>query len=236
MQLIRYGILRRMRRGIRLGIFPTYRCNLRCHYCTLYISDKKELHGIWPGANEVDLADWLDFIDNFPLKIKEIFVTGGEPSLVKYIDSLVRELLNRGYLVTVFSNLARVDCFIELPRSPRLRFVVTYHHGKTKKEAFMEKYRKLKSRKFNVRVEEIATQELRDSMMKKLNTPKESQSREVERDTLRISPDLKIFCTCMEMYDNARTNPVTEFASSKLVDVMDVVDDIDVVDVDNDLL
>ena len=39
--------------------------------------------GKWPKSEEKTIREWMNFLKTFPLKIKEVNVSGGEPTLIK---------------------------------------------------------------------------------------------------------------------------------------------------------
>src|SRR5512141_3265501 len=66
-------------------------CDLRCGYCdTAYA---------FHGGRELDRAEVLAEIGRHPSKL--VLLTGGEPLLQRELPALARELLARGYEVTV---------------------------------------------------------------------------------------------------------------------------------------
>ena len=125
-KIFRYGLLRRLKKGRRLYIFTTLRCNLNCSYCT-----NKFVHGVTPTYDELTFEQWKDIIDNLDFKVNEVFVTGGEPFLYSDLDKLLHYLLRKKYMVTVFTNLSKLilsKSMITLPfPSVKLRFVATHH-------------------------------------------------------------------------------------------------------------
>jgi organic radical activating enzyme len=174
------------------------------------MSSNDNLNGIWPHCNEVDLNNWLEFLKGFPIRVREVFIYGGEPAVVRYIAELIKALLSAGILVTVYTNLSNIKKFIDLPESPRLRFVATFHYGQMKENVFLWNYRELSSR-YNTRLEEIETAELDNSHVKPMCTREDSQSLFIEKNTLIIAPDLKIYCSCAHAYDAAKQVIVDNF-------------------------
>lgn len=100
-----YGKTLWFRRGVNITLFLSYRCNIYCPYCSL-----AQINGKYPQGEELTLEQWKEKFDRgFPVKIKEVYLSGGEPSLVPYIAEFANYLIDKGYHVCLFSNLARVD-------------------------------------------------------------------------------------------------------------------------------
>lgn len=197
--IFRYGLMKRFRRGIKLKIYPTFACNVGCDYCGMKLSHDKGF--VMPKKKTVELQDWLDFIDNFPEPIQEIVVTGGEPTLWPHFTGLVNSLLDKGYYVLVQTTLADLSKFFHLYQSRRLRFAVSYHHGKMDKDELLEKYNLL-SKIFVMHIEEIGYQELPFSRLKQFV---DIDHNEVEKPGERwVSPDLKVYKSLLAMTDDAK--------------------------------
>jgi len=97
---MRYGLRKKFKRGIIVSAMVTFRCNLDCAYCS-----NKFVTGEMPKSNEMTLDGWIDKLERFPIKIKEVIITGGEPFLYKHTDDLITYLTNKGIMVAIFSNL-----------------------------------------------------------------------------------------------------------------------------------
>jgi organic radical activating enzyme len=175
--------------GITIQITPSFKCNLKCPYCTLYnFGDKLPKDNV-----EVNLGAWYQFIKTFPVKIKEVAISGGEPSLIKYIDCFINNLLFDGYFVTVYSNLTTSSkVFSNVIKSPRFKIQSTYHAS-----CDLHKYKmtlRQLNKKHRVDVDEIETNFLKESKKKKLTTIEN----EKDKTCLRIAPDFKIYTSCFE--------------------------------------
>jgi molybdenum cofactor biosynthesis enzyme MoaA len=111
-----YGKTLWFKRGAMLNINLLYECNLACTYCSLEMPT-----GIRPKAKRVGLDDWKNFITYFTSKnkIREVYVSGGEPSLVKYMPELVNWLIGKGFHVALFSNLYNPDRILQINKSYR---------------------------------------------------------------------------------------------------------------------
>ncbi len=69
-----YAIRKRFKRGITLTIALTWKCNLMCPKCALACD------GEMPKDTSESI-DWTEYIKSFPVKIREIYLTRGEPHL-----------------------------------------------------------------------------------------------------------------------------------------------------------
>lgn len=121
-KILRYGLLKRFKRGIRVHAILTFACNFEndCYYCTW------KAGGGWPKSKVMRLSEWKKVIRRFPLKIREFVVTGGEPMLHPDFNAIVKWMLDQGYFVTVYTNLSR-SVGIDLPGHHRLRFYASRH-------------------------------------------------------------------------------------------------------------
>ena len=61
------------------------------------------------------------------MKLRDIYLTGGEPTLYNDLSRLCNMLLTRGYHVLVFSNLFKVDRLLKINPSRKFKIEVTYH-------------------------------------------------------------------------------------------------------------
>ena len=157
--IFRYGIMKRLRKGDSALLFLTFRCTLKCSYCSL-----KYIDGIYPSSSEIDLSDWKRIVKDFPRKLREIKITGGEPMIQPYFVEFVNWLTDNGYFVFVLTNLTiKVK---GLKPSNKLMLCATHHQGidadKWKKN--LEHYQK----DFRVEVEEIDFGEVDGSYVKNL--------------------------------------------------------------------
>ena len=98
---MRYGVSKLFKRGIDIGILPTYKCNLDCEHCCNKFGRK----GNRFDSKEITPDDWYRLISRFPVKIRELHYTGGEPLLYKDIQELTLKLLPLGFHISLFSNL-----------------------------------------------------------------------------------------------------------------------------------
>lgn len=79
-----------------VGIEPAWNCNFRCIHC--YLADKKSEHLL-------HLYDWQQILDDLAdCGCLYLAITGGEPLLYPYFDSLYLYAKKRGVVVTVLTN------------------------------------------------------------------------------------------------------------------------------------
>jgi len=186
--MVRYGIRRRLKTGIRVRIRPTLKCSLDCYYCGNKMGFLKER----PIEKfTITGLEWLKLIDKVPWKIKEVWISGGEPSIYPDIIPLIKGLLKRNYLVTIFSNLTNTK-LAELPKSDLIRIEATFHsRAGHSKDNFLKNYWRIKNR---VDVVEIDDNQLSFSESKPWNCDIEDAKR-IRKHSIYISPEGRIhFC------------------------------------------
>lgn len=186
-----YGKTLMFRRGKMLNINLLYECNLSCSYCSLEMPT-----GIRPKAKRAGLVEWKDFITEFTSKnkIREIYVSGGEPTMVKYLPDLVNWLLNQGFHVLVFTNLFNTDRLLQIKDSYRFKIQATYHSNDDSITRFHNAY-KIVTKKHRVDVDEIGKQFLPYSKVKEFMNVEDLKYKE-----FRVSPDLEVFSSCFDHY------------------------------------
>ena len=145
-----------LKKGITLALTLTYKCNLNCQYCLLKNGKNKR-----PKSKELNGQQWWEFIQTFPLKVKEIELTGGSPEMHPDFVAMVDILLHYGYMVVIYTNLMHFEKLNNLPESDRLMFVSTYHHCSPMGD-FDWNYKAL-SKKYKIEVHEIDVQRLKYS-------------------------------------------------------------------------
>lgn len=128
-----------IRRGYRINLHLTYRCNLDCPYC----STKMPI-GKWPPIKESTLEMWKDRVTRMSkiIKVREVYVAGGEPTIMPYFVELINWLIDQGFHVLVLTNLKLPDKLLQIKRSYRFSIRATYHHADDK-ERFLEAYNKI---------------------------------------------------------------------------------------------
>lgn len=123
--------------GKRAGILAQFirlaGCNLACSYCdTKYAWDARSEDYCY---KEMSLED---IVSRLRKDVKAVTITGGEPLLVKNVDSLIAALVNEGYAVNIETNGA-VDLtpFVNRYDGNRLFFTVDYKLPSSNMEKFM---------------------------------------------------------------------------------------------------
>lgn len=119
-KILRFGLMKRFRSGIRVHFILTFACNFDCYYCTWRGG------GGYPKSDIMRFDKWKEIIDNFPLKIQEVTLTGGEPMLHPDFVQIVKYLLSKGIYVSIWTNLSLLTG-LELPKTHRLRFDASRH-------------------------------------------------------------------------------------------------------------
>jgi len=188
------------RRGEFMQISLTMRCSLDCVYCC-----QGFVLGHKPIVKEVGFIPWARFFLRFPYKIKEVYVSGGEPTLHKDFVRIVEFLLLRGYYVKVFTNLKDITKIMQLPKCLRLSIASTYHH-KMPMVHFHNNYKQVKG-KFHITVNELELpQRLSYSKMIRKYTADDYGEDLFRIAGLRISPNLHINMNCYELTTHTEKN------------------------------
>jgi len=109
---------------------------------------------IWPSSEELSFEKWVDIIDNL-YGVKEIVITGGEPTLYHAYIPLCEYILQKGYFLMIFSNLQSKKGLHVSPNK-NLMIYASHHRELTDKgeETWQNNY-KLYKKKFNVRVDHL---------------------------------------------------------------------------------
>jgi len=183
------------RRGIRLYIIPSFKCNFDCSYCVLKIPNKQYPH----CKDEKTFEEWKEFISTFPVKVREIRISGGEPFKNDVTVPLTNWAISKGYFVTIETNLTPwfFHRIFKLPDTKKIKLYVTYHKEQIRKALWLKGYKFLK--RFRPKYTIIA-----------YSFPKGKFWFTVDKDwakpdTMRVSrfiigPDFQIFRNCFEAY------------------------------------
>jgi len=190
---LRYGIMKRFKGGIKLCLVLTFKCNLKCPYCTVDIPI-----GERPDIKEKSIDEWKNFIKTFPLKIREFRITGGSPEMYPYFSELINWLLDQGYFVMVYTNLLHLNKLQQLRKTYRLFLGSTYHHCSSQKQ-FDKNYQILKQ-DYRITVEEIKdhiSKCLPYSKLKNIIVDKDEMKE--NKEIIRVRPDLTMVTNCYEI-------------------------------------
>lgn len=146
-----YGKTLALRRGMRILINLTFKCPFHCWYCNMILPTGKI------RMFDKDLDFWKKKVEHFTSihKVREIQVSGGEPTTVKWMPEFVNWLLGRGYHVLVLSNGFNHKAFLSIKPHYRFQISITFHHGETTREAIKAKYDELTSLGYRVNIKEI---------------------------------------------------------------------------------
>ena len=196
-KILRFGMTKRLRRGGRVTIFPSYKCNFDCWYCTLKVD------GVFPVNETLPLEKWQYFLTKFDEAtrdnngIREVILTGGEPTLLPYFTELVNWILFiKKWHLTMFTNLT-TNKLLEIKPSLRLRVCATFHHGDNL-QRFDTMYKTINA-VHRVDVEEIDVKCLPYSRVKPYLTLDEIL---YDATSLRVSPSQTIHLTCRGACEN----------------------------------
>jgi uncharacterized radical SAM superfamily Fe-S cluster-containing enzyme len=151
-----------------------------------------------PKTKSITLEEWKQKISSFPTKIREVFVCGGEPTLIKWMPDLVNWLIEEGYHVVVFSNLYKPLEFLRVKKSYRMQIRTTFHHiDEESLERFESSYNFIKLH-HNINVDEIGTEKkLSYSTLKPYLTMDDLKIPE-----FRYAPDGKLYTSHYELSQN----------------------------------
>jgi hypothetical protein len=141
---------------------------------------------VWPKAAEKPWTFWIDCIKSFPVKVGEVIISGGEPTIYEGFYALTKALLDEGYLIQLYTNLADVEIINLLPDSSRMFIFATFHH-KNDVEKWDRDFKKLKFQKVAL--------ELVDGVLPYSRViPFETDN--FRKEQLRVNPQGVIFTTC----------------------------------------
>lgn len=190
-RILRFGLLKRLRRGGKVTIFPSYKCNYSCTYCSLKIG------GVMPKNEVLSFEAWKKFLTHFNEAtidnggLREVILTGGEPTLLPYFVDLCHWILfEKRWFLTIFTNLSNYE-LLRVNPSLRLRVDATYHHHADQVK-FDNIYKAVNSI-HRVDVEEIGYRVLPYSRVKEYLTESEIVNLVA---CLRVAPDQSIHLTC----------------------------------------
>ena len=186
-----YGKLLRFKKGQLLSLFLTFKCNLRCSYCSL----KWATDGIWPKTEISTVRQWQDLINRISFPIREISLLGGEPTLYPGFAELTNWLLSRGYFVKVYTNLTNPNVLLEVNRSQRFIIHASYHRA-FDGERFMANYYSL-YKKHRIDIYELGYRTL--NVKTRLGPILSKRDHQAKTSDLHISPDRRLYWNCDEM-------------------------------------
>jgi len=119
-------------------------------------------NGRMPCSSTLTVEEWKDKIIKFPIKLREVVISGGEPTIYSGYTELINWLLDEGYFVVVNSNLSVFSG--DIKPSYRFRIMSTYHHSANRIR--WEKNYRAYAKKYRIDVDEIGQAELQYSRVK----------------------------------------------------------------------
>lgn len=190
-RIIRYHMIKSLRRGAMVSIFPSWKCNYQCSYCLL------RTNGVYPESELLSLDSWKEFLTELDIAldsstgrgIKEISLLGGEPTLLPYFVDLCHWIVfEKRWQLMIFTNLWHTDKLLKVRPSLLLRIEATFHNKEWSGE-FTRKYKKVN------RVHRVIPRQLGDEISyahKDLICAQESEKDNHCPPFLRIAPDQTI--------------------------------------------
>jgi organic radical activating enzyme len=184
-----YKLFLLLNNGISLSLAINWKCNMNCDYCINTLVAGK-LHNKTTTLNK-----WIKYIEEFPIKIKQVSITGGEPTLYKDVDKLVNYLLSKQINVVMYSNLYAISAIDRINKSNRFKIYTTYHKGMP--VLFLTKLNVLRTKHLIICKEFNQLEESTEGSQKHDILGIEHSKRKV-KNWLFVSPDLKLFTSCYD--------------------------------------
>lgn len=189
MLIPKYGLRKKFKKGVRLYIYPTMVCNLKCTYCTLNF-----FNGVYPkDKSRLGFTEWKNIIDKFE-QVKEIVLSGGEPMLYKHYTELCNHILSKGYFLMIFSNLQSKKGLQVKPHKNLMIYASHHVELSDKQEKEWQENYKLYKKKYRV----VADQLDKD---KPILTKEQEFGNCYYSQIVRYSPDGKCFGNLHDMME-----------------------------------
>ena len=143
-RIIRYYIIKKLRPGVSVSIYPDWKCNYQCDYCLI------RTDGVFPESKLLSLDSWKEYLTNMDTALRrsgggginEISLLGGEPTLLPYfIDFCHWILFEKKWMLMIYTNMSNLKT-LEIEPSMLLRIEATYHYN-TSHLRFHERYIKV---------------------------------------------------------------------------------------------
>lgn len=184
-------------KGSRATVVTTTTCNLHCDYCPMFI------YGEVKKYNISTLEEWQKWFKRFPIKLSQLFVSGGEPSIYPHIVPLVNWLITEGYHIIIFTNLFKAENFIGIKPHWRLLFMPTFHDVRgNKRERYNVGAKLLKENGFQVSTQQIFENTGKFHRVKEFFTKEWFQE---EDDGFQFAPDTprthRVYSGCHNLYN-----------------------------------
>ena len=107
--------------------------------------------------------EWLKYVKTFPVRVREVVLSCGEPSIWPEIVELADSLLDEKYFVMIYTNLMNTR-LLNIQPNRRLRILATYHQSYNQKQ--FEKHLTALRKLHRVDVDEIDNGVLEGSHVK----------------------------------------------------------------------
>lgn len=183
-----YKLWKRMHKGMSIVIIPSYKCNFDCPYCI------RDVMGI-ESKPDLGMDKWKEFLKDLDFnlrcggsKIKEIILSGGEPSLLPYFVELSDWILDKGWFLTIYTNLSNVRT-LKIKKNRKLLVIGSYHASEIKADIFKLRWNKVE-KTHRVRAIEIGSSELEGAIHKEARKEKFKTLYEA---TLTVDADFKMY-------------------------------------------
>ena len=155
--------------GITIKIKVTMKCNLRCSYCCIDIADGRR--ATW---EELNGDEWLQIVNNFPLKVRKVLIIGGEPFFYPHCVELIKKLNEKRIIVKAFTN-GTYKRMLDIPPSPYYKIISTFHHEMNTKmrDHWQALHKRVQKEGYRILVNEVAVCELHGTQLMPLVTTNE---------------------------------------------------------------
>jgi len=188
--ILRYGLMKRLKRGVRVKIFPSFNCTLGCDYCGNKLENTLKPKDT---ENNYNLADWINLIDNFPIPVREVVISGGEPTEWPSLANLSNWILDSGRFLEIYTNLINTNLLL-VDKSRKFRILATKHKKHSVRE-FDKNYTLVHEKHENIDVKEIDANTLWYSRKVPFTCTVEL-AHLIQKKYFWISPDGAIFPNC----------------------------------------
>ncbi len=131
--------------GRLLTWFVTWQCNYRCPYCWERLEEEK-YRGLGKSSIDISPEEWADAINR--VKPRELYITGGEPSLYRGLPRVI-DRLNDSIALRMTTNFGQsfdLSAYEQAIRNGRFRHITaSFHPSEVGTEFFYEKVRRAKN-------------------------------------------------------------------------------------------
>lgn len=189
-RIFRFGFMKRLMPGAKILIYPSFGCNYNCSYCSTKTGEQV---AYMPKS----LMFWKDKLEDFDTAldsaggIREIVISGGEPTMLPFFIRFLNWLLHeKKWYVTLITNLSNLK-LAEIKPSIRLRVVATFHSECVIPADYKLRYDMLS------KIHRIDSQELETDKFEFTKVRKEILDCDYIESTkiIRIAPDGSIYLT-----------------------------------------